>query len=64
MEKEQTLMCDKCDAELKKMNAHFTYLNHSFQADVLRCVKCGQVFIPEDFVESRIKQVEFTLEDK
>lgn len=64
MEKEQMLICDKCQSELKKMNAHFSYLNHSFQAQVLRCVECGQVFIPEDFVESRIKKVEFTLEDK
>lgn len=64
MGKEQRLICDKCQIQLKKMNVHFSYLNHSFQAEVLRCMACGQVYIPEDFVQNRIKQVEETLEDK
>jgi len=64
MENEQTLMCDQCKAELKKLNANFGYLNHSFQAEVLRCMKCGQVYLPEDFVRGRMKQVELMMEEK
>ena len=64
MEKEQTLICNKCQIKLEKMNVNFSYLNHSFRTQALRCAQCGQVYLDEKFVRERIKQVELELEDK
>lgn len=61
---EQILICDRCQVKLTRMNVHFSYLDHSFQAEVLRCRKCGQVHLDEDFVRGRMHQVEWELEDK
>ena len=47
-----------------KQKTDFTYLGQSFHTDVLRCPDCGQVYIPEDLVNSRMKEVETLLEDK
>jgi len=62
-EKEKWI-CNRCDLELKPANANFTYLGHSFRAEVSRCPGCGQVFIPEELVKGRIAEVEAELEDK
>ena len=64
MNEEKKLICNSCDLELKPANANFTYLGHSFRAEVPRCPGCGQVFIPEDLVRGRIAEVEAELEDK
>ena len=64
MSNEQKLMCNICNLELKPANANFSYLGHSFRAEVPRCPGCGQVFIPEELVKGRIAEVEMELEDK
>jgi hypothetical protein len=64
MAEEQTLICDRCQIPLSRMNVHFSYLDHSFQAQVLRCRECGQVHLDEEFVKGRMRQVEWELEDK
>jgi len=61
---EQKLICSICNLELKPANANFSYLGHSFRAEVPRCPGCGQVFIPEELVKGRIAEVEMELEDK
>ena len=63
MEQEK-LICQLCNLELKPTQANFSYLGHAFRADVPRCPGCGQVFISEDLVKSRINEVEMELEDK
>ena len=64
MGKEQKLICNKCDMELAPTSANFSYLGHSFRAEVPRCPGCGQVFLPEELVKGRIAEVEMELEDK
>jgi len=63
MEKESTLICDKCKANLSLADVHFSYLDHNFRHKVLRCPECGQVYLSEELV-ARIKEVETTFEDK
>ena len=64
MEKDRTLICSKCNVELKEIEAHFTYLDKHFGHKVLRCPECGQVYFPEELVEGRIKDLEKTMEEK
>ena len=64
MEESQKLICNLCDAELVPMNAGFSYLGHSFRAEVPRCPVCGQIYLSEGIVKERIVQVEMDLEDK
>jgi uncharacterized protein with PIN domain len=64
MESKQTLICDRCKAELELMDAQFNYLKRSFRHKVLRCPTCGQVYIPEELARGRMQEVEQTLEDK
>ena len=61
---ERTLVCQICRKELEPRKTDFTYLGHTFYADMLRCPECGQVFIPESLVKGRIQEVEMQMEDK
>jgi hypothetical protein len=64
MEKKLTLICDRCKVELSPAKLHFSYLEHDFNHQVLRCPSCGQVYLSEELVNSKVKQVETTLEEK
>ena len=64
MDKKLTLMCDRCQVELAPADVHFRYLDHNFRHKVLRCPSCGQVYLTEELVNDRIRQVESTLEEK
>ncbi|WP_027400409.1 DVU_1557 family redox protein [Anaerovorax odorimutans] len=64
MEEKQTLICDKCNVGMEDKEVQFKYLNRSFRHKVKRCPKCGQVYIPEDLAEGRMKEVEGILEEK
>ena len=64
MESKQTLKCNKCDVTMGLIEAQFSYLDRSFRHKVLRCPKCGQVYIPEDFAKGRMSEVEAALEEK
>ncbi len=59
-----TLICNVCQVPLEPRKTDFKYLGHSFYTDILRCPKCGQVFIPEELAKGRIAEVEKQLEDK
>jgi predicted RNA-binding Zn-ribbon protein involved in translation (DUF1610 family) len=41
-----TMICSACQVPMEPRKTDFTYLGHSFYTDILRCPKCGQVFIP------------------
>jgi len=64
MNKDRVLICNRCQEELQLQRTYFTYLGHSFYADVPRCPRCGQVYIPEEMAKGRIAGVEMQLEDK
>lgn len=64
MTEQEDLLCGQCHIPLADKTVHFTYLGHAFSAELPCCPRCGQVYISEELVNSRIAQVEMTLEDK
>ena len=64
MEEKRTSICAKCKVELELIEAQFSYLERTFCDKVPRCPQCGQVYITEDLVKSRIIKVETALEEK
>lgn len=63
-EEKQPMLCFQCKKELQPMKTYLSYLGHSFYVDILKCPECGEVFIPEELVKTRIVEVETQLEDK
>ena len=61
---DEKVICCKCDLEMRLEKTTFSYLGHNFVADILRCPRCKQVFIPEDLVKGKMHEVEALLEDK
>jgi DNA-directed RNA polymerase subunit RPC12/RpoP len=64
LETNKTWKCAKCDRELVVKKTLFSYLGHTFSHEVLRCPKCGNVFIPKELAEGRMAEVETQMEDK
>jgi hypothetical protein len=64
MAEARTLICCRCRKPLELRKTDFTYLGHTFYADLPRCPGCGQVYISEELVGSRIAEVEMNMEDK
>jgi predicted RNA-binding Zn-ribbon protein involved in translation (DUF1610 family) len=60
----KVVICFQCQKELQLIKTYLSYLGHSFYADILKCPECGEVYIPEELVKSRIAEVEMQLEDK
>ncbi|MDR3305916.1 MAG: hypothetical protein LBS85_07850 [Clostridiales Family XIII bacterium] len=58
------LYCARCAVPLARIETKFSYLGHDFKHPVLKCPVCGQLYLPEDFVDSKIFEVETLLEDK
>ena len=58
------LLCGVCGVGLEETKTAFSYMRHSFTADVPRCPRCGQVYLSAELVKGRIAQVEMELEDK
>jgi uncharacterized C2H2 Zn-finger protein len=42
----------------------FSYMGHEMQSEVLKCPKCGQVYLDEKTVTEKVKHIEEALEDK
>ncbi len=58
------MICCKCNKEMTEQMTVFQYLGHEMTYPVLRCPECGQVFVPEDLVKGKIREVESMLEEK
>jgi hypothetical protein len=58
------IVCEIDGTEMKPMEATFSYLGRAFRYTVLRCPVCGQVHIPGETAEGRMREVEKALEDK
>lgn len=58
------MICHACQKEMEPRKTDFSYLGHTFYADMLRCPDCGLVYIPEDLAKGRISEVEMQMEDK
>ena len=61
---ERKIICCQCQKEMQPSKTNFSYLEHSFFTDVLKCPECGEVYIPEELVKGRMAEVEMELEDK
>ncbi len=64
MGENKNLICSRCNVALEMHKAYFSYLDHSFNTEVMRCPSCGQVFIPESLAKGKMAQVEVSIEDK
>ncbi len=57
-------MCDQCNVPLEFAKVTVAYLDSAYPVDLLKCPKCGVVFVPEDLALGKMAEVEKTLEDK
>jgi len=57
-------MCMKCGVSLETKKASFSYMDMTFAHEVLRCPKCGIVFIPKELADGKMAEVEQLMEDK
>ena len=57
-------LCCKCNEMLVLQKVSFTYLDRDFSNDMLKCPKCGQVYISESTVNEKVTAVEQALEGK
>ena len=57
-------ICDKCNEKLEMKKTNILYLDAEFQVELLKCPKCGMVFIDEELARGKILEVEKSLEDK
>ena len=58
------LICGRCRVPLEDRRVDFEYLGSSFHTEALRCPVCGLVYLPEELVRGRMREVEYQLEDK
>ena len=56
--------CAKCGVMLTPKNTIFSYMGMTFYHEVLRCPKCGMVFIPKELADGKMAEVEQLMEDK
>ncbi len=63
-EHDMQIICEQCQIALTKAKVKLSYMNMLFDAELLRCPKCGQIFIPEDLAQGKIHDVEIALEEK
>lgn len=60
----KVIECLKCGIVLEKGKVEVAYMDSKFPVDLLRCPKCGLVYIPEELVTGKMQEVERALEDK
>ncbi len=61
---DDTYICQKCNCELVKKSTSFSYMGRTFNTELYRCPKCGQVMVPVELVKGKMKEVETIMEDK
>jgi hypothetical protein len=60
-----TWVCARCDGQaLKPGSAKLAYMGGTYVVELLKCPRCGLVFIPEDLALGKMAEVEQILEDK
>lgn len=60
----EKLTCSKCKLSLEMKDMTIDYLGYHLVQKVPRCPKCGQIYISEELVESKITLLEMSLEEK
>ena len=58
-------VCARCDGQaLRPGSAKLVYMGGTYVVELLKCSRCGLVFIPEDLALGKMAEVEQILEDK
>jgi hypothetical protein len=57
-------VCAKCGEPLVAGKVTVAYLGSAYPVDLLKCPKCGLVFVPEGLALGKMVEVEKSLEDK
>ena len=60
----EQLICDRCGKPLVMGEVRFTYLDFDFKETRPKCPQCGQVFLSEEFVNTKVVTLEEQLEEK
>jgi uncharacterized protein with PIN domain len=58
------LVCNKCQQELVLAEAEASYLGAKFEIELMKCPKCGLVYVPGSLATGKMEQVELSREDK
>ena len=61
---DEHIRCAMCDEELELTKVTMTYLKSTFPTRILRCPKCGEYYLSEDLVATKVNEVEEYLEEK
>lgn len=62
--RQERIFCGKCNVPLVMKKADFQYMRFTFNHEVPVCPVCGQVYLSEELVNSKVKQIEKTFEEK
>ena len=57
-------ICRHCGLPLEKKKVVFDSLGHNFGENLDCCPKCGKVMLPKWLVETKVTEVETSLEEK
>ncbi len=61
---DQKIVCQRCRLPLANARTKLSYQGVNFEADLLTCPGCGEVFVPEELALGKMHELEITLEDK
>jgi len=61
---DEKIICEKCQLPLAKAKTTLMYQGIKFDAELLRCPKCEQTFVPEDLALGKMHELEIEMEDK
>ncbi|MFN8598042.1 MAG: hypothetical protein U0559_17900 [Anaerolineae bacterium] len=61
---DSTWLCGNCSIPLQTGQVDVAYMENAFPVDLLKCPKCGLVFVPEELALGKMVEVEKQLEDK
>lgn len=61
---DEHIRCAACDEELVLEKVTMTYLKSTFPTRILRCPKCGEYYLSEKLVSTKVNEVEQYLEEK
>ncbi len=61
---DEHIRCVQCDEELVLAKVTMTYLKSTFPTRILRCPKCGEYYLSEKLVDTKVQEVEEYLEEK
>lgn len=60
----ERLTCGKCGVEMEEKSIELQYLKYNFTHTVPACPICGQVYLSEELVTGKMREVEKNFEEK